>query len=246
MRVVQPHGEANTVEEKKAAVTAAKEAREKIAVKGKLATILDETIATIETGITTQEKEDAEKLAAQEAGDAKAIDEMHAQERVLLPQLKFAEARAVATAVSAKGEKAKHEQQSLLKRADALAKFKTMLVADVNAATYPQKIVRKNGQAAIGVASKANEVGVALTTPYGNSSLVWTEFSLDTMYKMGRYFIRPEMTAEVKADRQWLCGTFAILAGKKAEARELLNAAAGAKPQYKDDLPLFLEAADAP
>ena len=119
-----------------------------------------------------------------------------------------------------------------------------MLVADVNAMTYPQRINRKNGQAVPGVASKANELGVALTTPYGNSTLLWADFSLETMYNMGRYFIRPEMTLDVKADRQWLCGAFAILAGKKTEARELLTAAAEAKPQYKDDLPLFLEAAD--
>ena len=241
--------EANSVEERKAAVAAAKEAREKIKVKGRLATILDETIATVEESIATKEKEDAEKMATQETEDAKALLAMRAQAGGLMQQLKFAEVRAIASATFVKGAKAKHEQTGLAKWADALAKFKTTLVADINAsgaAPYTQQIKRKTGALVPGAATRANELGVQVTTPYGSTPLMWTDTSPDTMHRMGRYFIRPDLSADVKAERQWQSGAFAIFAGKKAEARELLNAAADAKAEYKTDLPLLLEIVDRP
>ncbi len=240
---------ANTIEERKAAVADAKAAREKITVKGRLATILDETIALTEEGIAKREKEDAEKMAAQEIDDAKALEALRTQTGGFLQQLKFAEARAIATATSVKGEKAVREQTRLAKWTDALAKFKTTLVADINAsaaAPYAQQIKRRNGAIVPGAAARANELGVEIHTPYGNTPLTWTDASPDTMYRMGRYFIKPDLSPDAKAERQWVCGAFAIYAGKKAEARELLNAAAEAKPEYKNDLPLLLEIAGAP
>ncbi len=238
--------EANTIEEKRGAVAMAKEAREKIAVKGKLAAILDETIATVEASTAAQEKEDAEKMAALEAADAKALGEMRAQVAPLFAQLKFNEARAIASATFVKGEKAKAEQQSVLKRADALAKFKARLVADVNAATYPQQIRRKNGTVVPGIAARANDLGVEVRTQYGNTPLFWTDFSFETLLNMGRYFMQPEQASAEKPDREWWAGAFALFAGKKTEARVLLTAAAEAKPEYKTDLPFFLETNAAP
>ncbi|MEO7319561.1 MAG: serine/threonine-protein kinase, partial [Chthoniobacteraceae bacterium] len=237
---------ANSIEERRAAVALAKEARDKISVKGKLATILDDTIKTIEESIVARETEEAGKKVAQEASDAKALEEMRAQTGVLLTQLKFTEARTFASATIVKGEKAKSEQQSVLKRADALAKFKTRLIADINAFTYPQQIRRKSGAIVPGVATRANDLGVEIRTPYGNTPLVWTDFSLDTMWNMGRHFLQAEQASGEKPDRMWWTGAFGLFAGKKAEAKAMLSAAAEAKAEYKNDLPLFLEAADAP
>ena len=241
---------ANSIKERKEAVTAAKEVREKILEKGRLATILEETIATIEAGIATQEKEETEKMAAQEIEDAKALDSMRTQTGGFLQQLKFAEARAIATATFVKGEKAKSEQTGLVKWTDALAKFKAALVADINAsaaAPYAQTIKRKAGAVVPGSAARANDLGVEVHTPYGNTPLMWTDLSPDTVYNMGRYFIaRPGLAADAKAERQWQCGAFAIFAGKKADGRVLLNAAAEAKAEYRSELPLFLEFANAP
>ena len=237
---------ANSIGEKRAAVALAKEAREKISAKGKLATMLDDTIKTVEESIVAQETEEAAKLAAQEVADAKALEELRTQSGVLLPQLKFNEARTFASATLVKGEKARGEQQSLLKRADALAKFKARLIADINAATYPQQIRRKSGAIVAGVAARANDAGVEIRTPYGNTPLAWTDCSFETMWSMGRYFMQTEQAGVEKADRQWWTGVFGLFAGKKAEAKAMLTAAAEAKAEYKNDLPLFLEAADAP
>ena len=143
---------ANSIEERKTAVATAKEARDKIAVKGRLATILDETIKTIEESITRQETEDNKKMADAEAADAKALEEMRAQTGPLLAQLKFNDARAIASATLVKGEKAKIEQQNVLKSTEALTKFKARLIADINATPYTQPIRRKTGAVIPGVA----------------------------------------------------------------------------------------------
>ena len=149
-----------------------------------------------------------------------------------------------------KGGQAKSEQKGLVKWTDALAKFKAALVADINAsaaAPYAQQIKRKTGAVVPGSASRANDIGVELHTPFGNTPLMWTDVSSDTIYHMARYFIaRPGLAVEAKAERQWQCGAFAIFAGKKTDGRALLNAAAEAKAEYKGDLPLFLGFADAP
>lgn len=237
---------ANTVEEKRAAVAVAKETRDKIAEKGKLAAILDETIKTIEDSIATEEKEGAEKMAAQEIADAKALEDLRTQTATLLPALKFNEARAIANATFVKGEKARAEQQTMLKRADALAKFKARLIADINATPYPQQVRRRGGSIAPGTASRANDVGVEMRTPYGNSGLPWTECSLETMWSMGRFYMQAEQVAVEKSERQWTLGMFGVLAGKKAEGKAMLTAAAESKVEYKTDLPLFLEGPDAP
>ncbi len=237
---------ANTVEEKRAAVAMAREAREKISVKGKLAASLDETIQTIEDGILTAEKEDSEKMAKQEAADTKAIEALRTQMTGLLAQLKFNEARAVANATFVSGEQAKSTQQAELKRADALAKFKNQLIADINAATYPQPIRKKTGGVVAGVATRANDAGLEIRTPYGAAPLSWTECSPDTMWNMGRHFIQGNPGAVDKSDRQWWVGAFGVLTGKTEEARALLTAAAEGKPEYKNDLSKMMGAADAP
>ena len=237
---------AKSVKERREAVEMAKAVREKIQVRGKLAALLDETIKAIEDSIEATEKEAAEKMAAQEVADEKALAEMRKRTAELLPQLKFAEARVIASATFVKGEKAKNEQQGMLKRTDALAKFKTRLIADVNASTYTQPVRRKTGAVVPGIATRANEIGVEMRTPYGNTPLYWTDCSLDTLWNMGRSFAQAEKGGMEKADKQWWTGVFGLFAGKKAEAITLLNAAAEAKPEYKNDLPFFTESAGTP
>ena len=234
---------ANTVAERKEAVMAAKAAREKIQVKGKLASLLDETIAIVEKKIADLEKEETEKMAARDAADTKALDEMRTGVEALLQQLKFSEAHALAAAAAVNGEKGRGEQASLVKRTDWLAKFKTTLVTDINAAGYPGPIKRRNGTAVAGAAARANDLGVEVKTPYGGTPALWTDLSLDTLLGMGRYFLKQGKDEGAVADRQWACGVFALFANKQAEGRELLNAAAVAKPGYKEELPQFLDGA---
>lgn len=237
---------AKSIKDRKAAVAMAKEAQEKIQVKGRLATMLEETVKSVEEGIGTEEKETAERTAALEASDEKALTEMRTRTAALLPQLKFSEAHAAAVATFVKGEKARAEQEKMLQLTDALVNFKTRLAADINAQTFTQQIRRKSGAIVPGVASRANDLGVEVKTPYGNTPLMWIDCSPDTMWNMGRYFLQTDQGQADKADRQWWTGAFGLFAGKKAEATTLLKAAAEAKPQYKSALPLLLDATGEP
>jgi hypothetical protein len=233
---------ANTVAERKAAVAAAKEVYEKIKSRGKLAALLADTIKLIEERTEVMEKEEAEKMAAQEAADAKTIEELRAQVPALLQVLKFAEARAVATAALPNGAAAKREQTLWLKRSDALAKYKATLIADINTAPATPQIRKKNGQTVAGAASHADDNGIDVRTPYGSTPVAWTDLSLDTIYNLGRTYIRQGLAAAEIGERAWNLGMFALLAGKPTEARTLFNAGAQNNPAFKDDLPMFLEA----
>ena len=230
---------ANSVEEMKEAIAAAKEVREKMKIKGKLADILDAEIEAVEKKLKTHAKEQGEDMAAHAKADAKALEDLRKQGKVLLQELKFPEALALSKAITVYGEEAKRAQAAFAKKAEWLTRYKTTLIADINSGGYTQRIVRKNGVAIPGTAARATEAGFEVRTPYGNTPVAWTDLPLETIFQMGRSFIRVGMPPEVIADRAWLCGVFAFIAGKPREGRELLNAAANTKAEYKDDLPLF-------
>ena len=230
---------ANSVEEMKEAVAAAREVREKIKIKGEMVKILDALIEEVEKKIKTHEKEQGEDLAAQAKIDAKAIEDLRKQGKALFQELRFPEALALSKVVIVHGEEAKRAQAAFGKKAEWLTRYKTTLIADINAGGYTQRIVLKRGQAVPGTATRANENNLEVRTPYSNTPVAWTDLSLDTIYQMGRSFIRAGMPPEVIADRAWLCGVFAFVAGKPVEGRKLLDAAANTKAEYKEDLPLF-------
>jgi hypothetical protein len=52
---------------------------------------------------------------------------------------------------------------------------------------------------------------------------------------VSRSFIDP--AARDAADRQWRCAVFASETGQTEAARELVDAAAKAKPEYKEQIP---------
>lgn len=230
---------ANSVEEMKEAVAAAKEVREKMKIKGKLGEILDSEIEEVEKKLKTHEKEHGEDMAVRAKADAKALEDLRKHGNALLQELKFPEALALSKAVTVYGEEAKRAQAAFAKKAEWLTRYKTTLIADINAGGYTRRIMRKSGQAVPGTAMRANDVEVEVRTPYGSTQVAWTDLSLETVFQMGSFFIRAGMPPEVIADRAWLCGVFAFVAGKPLEGRKLLNAAANTKAEYKNDLPLF-------
>src|SRR5678815_4324479 len=180
-----------------------------------------------------------EDMAAHAKADAKALEDLRKQGHALLHELKFPEALALSKAVTVYGEEAKRAQAAFAKKAEWLMRFKATLIADINAGGYTRRIERKNRQAVPGTATRATEAGFEVRTPYGSTPVAWTELSLETIFQMGHSFIRAGMPPEVIADRAWLCGVFAFVAGKPLEGRKLLDAAANSKAEYKDDLPLF-------
>jgi hypothetical protein len=62
---------------------------------------------------------------------------------------------------------------------------------------------------------------------------------------MGQHFIRPDLPAELAADRKWLLGVFAASVGKQNESRVLLGDASASRQEYKDALSWFAEGSEA-
>jgi predicted RNA-binding Zn-ribbon protein involved in translation (DUF1610 family) len=232
---------ADTLEKKKGEIEDAKISLAEMKNKGRLAERLGEVIKSIEQSVAAEGEEQSKKVAAQDGSDAKALKEMRTQVAPLLLQYKYAEAEAAAKAATFSGDKARQEQAKLLKTTHWLATFKATLVADLNATPFPNGLLRKNGQRALGQVGQANATGVAVNTGFGTMSFPWAEISPDSILAMARSFIRPGLSVDITADRQWLCGVFAVVSGKVREGRELLVAASQAKPPYKDDLALFPE-----
>jgi hypothetical protein len=66
----------------------------------------------------------------------------------------------------------------------------------------------------------------------------WANFSPQTLLGVAKSFIAAG--AADAADRQWLCAAFASATGQADEAKQLAEAAAAAKPQYRDQVPQLL------
>jgi hypothetical protein len=63
--------------------------------------------------------------------------------------------------------------------------------------------------------------------------------TLDSVYDMGKSFIKPDMAPEITAFRKWHLGVFAFYADRKKEALELMHDAAKIRSVFKDEIPLF-------
>jgi hypothetical protein len=131
-----------------------------------------------------------------------------------------------------------------MKRIEYLARFKSLLIRDITAATYPHPIATRTNTAVPGVVASATEQGVQVKTKYGAVPVPWTEISLDHVLAMARYFIRPDMSEQLVSDRKWLLGVFSFFARKEKEGRTLVAEAAQSRKEYADELSLFLEFAE--
>ena len=87
-----------------------------------------------------------------------------------------------------------------------------------------------------------NETQLVLQSPYGNTPVPWLDLSLDSLAAIGKSFIKPALPPDEIAERQWNLGNFALVIGRVDAARELLNAAAEAKPDFKDAVEQLLPA----
>jgi len=70
--------------------------------------------------------------------------------------------------------------------------------------------------------------------PYGIARVKWEQLSPQELLAVSKSFIQPG-TSDA-ADRQWLCAVFASETGQTEAARELAEAAARAKPEYKEQI----------
>ncbi len=236
---------ASTPEEKRAAIQTAKDARKRIAQAGKLSKALEGAVTRMEEALAAYEAEKQQMEAAQEAADLKLLDETKRQRSALIAALRFTDARRAVLAPSFKGEKFKSEQEKLAAISEWLIRFKSLLVRDLAVAGYPQAVFKRTGQPLPGTVKNANDDQIFIQSPYGSLPLPWTDVSMESVFAMGRHFIRPDLPAELAADRKWLLGVFAATVGKQNESRVLLGEASAVRKEYRDALPWVAEGAEA-
>jgi hypothetical protein len=233
-----------TPEQQKKALEAARSLRPKLQRKGKLTTTIEALITELEQKVAAVEEEEARKTAAEDAADAAVFAQVKPKVAALTAQYKFAEAKQALAGAKLSGAKGKREHDALMKRVEYLARFKSLLIRDINAGGYPHPIATKSNAAVPGTVGNASEQGVQVKTKYGSVPVPWTEISVDHILAMSRHFIRPEMPDQLASERKWLLGVFSFFARKEKEGRTLVAEAAQTRKEYGDELSLFLEFAE--
>ena len=233
--------ETSTLAAQKKALEEARAVRGRLKLPGTLADFLDKTIKELDEQVSKQEAEQERITQEHNAADAKIFAAILPKVNALNAQFRFAEARVVIQGAKLTGEKGRREQEALLKKTDWLAKFKSLLMRDLNASGFPQSIAKRNGMVIAGGVGRASEQQVEVKTPYGTVPVPWTDLTMESVIAMAQSFIRPGLPEDLAGDRKWLLGVFSFHAQKLREGRTLLAEAAQVRPEYGEALPLFLE-----
>jgi hypothetical protein len=122
------------------------------------------------------------------------------------------------------------------KKSQWLAAWKKNLVDDLNRKQFSGEITDMSGAEYTGISSADNQT-VGLKLPYGIARVPWSKLAPKTLLSISTSFIRPN--APDTADRQWLCAAYANATGQGDAARQLAEAAAKSKPEYRDQMALL-------
>jgi serine/threonine protein kinase len=227
---------ATTAEKRRSAIGKVKSAREQLKLGGVIATKLEQMTKQLEKDLAGDEVEMKKRAAESESADQPKFDELRKKVAPLLATFKYAEAKAQILGLKPGSEKYQAYRQALLDRVEALNGFKTQLIRDLAPGTYAGQIKKAPNALLPPGKVTATEAGLDVKNPFGIMQASWAEVAPETVIAMAKSFIKPELPADAAADRNWGLGLYALSIGQKAMAKELLTAAAEAKPQYKDQL----------
>jgi Protein kinase domain len=130
------------------------------------------------------------------------------------------------------------------KRALLMFDWKNTLIDDLNRAHFSGTLTDNSGAQYTGIVSATDE-GLTMKLPYGIAWITWDTLSPKEILAVSKSFIDPG--APGAADRQWRCAVFASETGQTEATRELAEAAAKMKPEYKEQISgLFPELSQAP
>lgn len=130
------------------------------------------------------------------------------------------------------------------KRARLMSDWKNTLIDDLNRAHFSGTLTDISGAQYMGIVSATDE-GLTMKLRYGIAWITWEKLSPQTLLMVSRSFINP--VARDAADRQWRCAVFASETRQPEAATELAEAAARAKPEYKEQIPqLFSDIGQGP
>ena len=237
---------ADSLETRKQALETVKTARQKITMAKSLAARLDESAQDLQQKITAEEDEIAQRKAAMEAADEKAMTDAKSKVAPLWQQFRPADAYVVMNAVQVQGEKARAEREAWLKKLTYLARFKATLIQDINVVGYPAAVLKKTGTQMQGPIKHATDTQIETTTPFGTISAQWTDLTPDSVIAMAKSFLRAGLPQDQLGERQWMIGVYAYVAGKPKEGRDLLAQGSQAVPQHADEMKFFPEGGEAP
>jgi tRNA A-37 threonylcarbamoyl transferase component Bud32/predicted RNA-binding Zn-ribbon protein involved in translation (DUF1610 family) len=119
------------------------------------------------------------------------------------------------------------------KRAQLLFDWKKTLIDDLNRLHYSGALIDSSGTKYMGIAGATDE-SLNMKLPYGIAGVKWQQLSPQELLAVSKSFIDAE--APDAADRKWRCAVFASETGQTEAARELAEAAATAKPEYKEQI----------
>jgi serine/threonine protein kinase len=119
------------------------------------------------------------------------------------------------------------------KRARFMSDWKNTLIDDLNRARFLGTLTDISGAQYMGIVSATDE-GLTMKLPYGIAWITWEKLSPQTLLMLSKSFIDP--VARDAPDRMWRCAVFANETGQTEAARELVDAAAKAKPEYKEQI----------
>ncbi|PYK53987.1 MAG: hypothetical protein DME48_09635 [Verrucomicrobia bacterium] len=122
------------------------------------------------------------------------------------------------------------------KRAQLMFDWKSTLIDDLNRARFSRPLSDTSGGQYTGVVSATYE-GLTMKLPYGIAWITWDKLSPKEILTVSKSFIDPG--ARDAADRQWRCAVFASETGQTEAERELAEAAARTKPEYRDEIPIL-------
>ena len=129
--------------------------------------------------------------------------------------------------------KKKQVEQAVQKKPQWLAQWKTKLIDDLTHRHFSGAIVDIGGTQYTGIEA-ATPDKLAMKIPYGTMQIDWSKLSPKTLLAISVAFIQPN--APDAADRQWLCAVYASETGQTDIARQLADAAAKSKSEYRDEI----------
>ncbi len=127
----------------------------------------------------------------------------------------------------------KRAKETAEKKAQWLIDWKNDLIKDLNDTHFSGALADRSGTQYVGIAS-ATDDSLSLKLRYGIARVTWREFSPGVLLNVSNSFIQE--TAPDAADRQWRCAVFASETGQAQTARKLAEAAAKAKPGYREQI----------
>ncbi len=131
----------------------------------------------------------------------------------------------------------KELEAAVQRKSQWLAAWKKKLVDDLNRKQFSGAITDTSGAEYTGISSADNQT-VGLKLPYGIARVPWNKLAPKMLLSISTSFIQPN--APDAADRQWLCAAYASATGERDAARQLAEAAAQSKSEYRDQMGLLL------